>query len=154
MDFTFEVLKNTRGIFKEIVEHNSLADLNVIPEGFNNNIVWNIAHSLVTQQLLCYKLSGLEVTIPSHLIDKYKKDTKPQGEISQTELDEIVNLLSFSIEKTKEDYEEGVFKTFTAYTVSTTGNTLNNVEEALQFSVIHEGIHYGYILALLKALKN
>jgi hypothetical protein len=35
-----------------------LAQLNIVPDGFNNSIAWNIAHILVTQQLLHYKLSG------------------------------------------------------------------------------------------------
>jgi len=34
----------------------SLEQLNKIPEGFNNNLIWNIAHCVVTQQLLCYKV--------------------------------------------------------------------------------------------------
>ncbi|WP_067145173.1 DinB family protein [Pseudotamlana agarivorans] len=154
MDFTFEVLTNTRNIFKGIMETYSLNDLNKIPEEFNNNIIWNIAHSVVTQQMLCYRLSGLEVAIPTHLIDKYRKGTKPESAISLDELHEIKNLLNSSIEKTQKDYNQGVFKAYTEYTVSTTGNTLSRIEDALQFAVIHEGIHYGYILALMKALKK
>ncbi|AUS05391.1 DinB family protein [Pseudotamlana carrageenivorans] len=154
MDFTFEVLMNTRNIFKGIIETCSLNEVNKIPEGFNNNIIWNIAHSIVTQQLLCYKLSGLEATIPTHLINRYRKGTKPEGAISLDELHEIKDILNSSIEKTQKDYSQGVFKTYTEYTVSTTGNTLSRIEDALQFAVIHEGIHYGYILALMKALKK
>ena len=36
MDFTFQVLRNTREIFKKIIEQNALEDLNKIPNGFNN----------------------------------------------------------------------------------------------------------------------
>ncbi|KAB1067350.1 hypothetical protein F6U93_11235 [Tamlana haliotis] len=61
----------------------------------------------------------------------------------------------FSVfEKTESDYNCGRFKDFNDYTVTTTGNTLHNINEALQFSAIHEGVHYGYILALLKVIKN
>jgi hypothetical protein len=58
MDFTFQVLRNTREIFKKIIEQNALEDLNKIPNGFNNNIIWNIGHVVVSEQLLAYKLSG------------------------------------------------------------------------------------------------
>ena len=34
-------------------------------------------------------------------------------------------------------YINGVFKNYNAYTVSTTGNTLNNIDEALQFCLIN-----------------
>ena len=154
MDFTFKVLNNTRGIFNKIIENTSLEDINKIPEGFKNNIIWNIGHILVTEQLLAYKLSGLDMMVSDDLVNKYRKDSKPQGDVTQTEVDEIKALLSVTIKKTEEDYKKGVFKDYNVYTVSTTGNTLHNVEEALQFVLAHEGIHYGYVLALLKVVKN
>lgn len=154
MDFTFQVLNNTRGIFKKIIESNSLEDLNKIPNGFNNNIIWNIGHVVVSEQLLAYKLSGLEPALSDEMINKYRKDTKPEGSVSQAEINEIKGLLLSTLEKTKEDYYDDVFENYNAYTVSTTGNTLNNINEALQFIAIHEGLHYGYVLALLKAVKN
>ena len=154
MDFTFRVLNNTRSIFNKIIDDNSLEDLNKIPEGFNNNIIWNIGHILVSEQLLAYKLSGLDTMVSDEMIDAYRKDSKPKGDITQEDVNEIKGLLFSTIEKTKSDYNNGVFKTYNAYTVSTTGNTLTNIDEALQFITIHEGLHYGYVLALLKAVKN
>lgn len=154
MDFTFQVLNNTREIFNKIIENNSLEDLNKIPNGFNNNIIWNIGHVIVSEQLLAYKLSGLESSLSDEVINKYRKDTKPTEDISEEDVFFIKSLLFSTIEKTKEDYNNSVFKPYNSYTVSTTGNTLNNIEEALQFIAIHEGLHYGYVLALLKAIKN
>lgn len=152
MDFTFKTLSNTRGIFNKIIENNTLEDLNKIPKGFNNNIIWNIGHVLVTEQLLAYKLSGLETNVSEDMINTYKKDSKPKGDISEKEVNEIKDLLFSTIEKTKLDYQNEVFKTFNEYTVSTTGNTLTNIEDALQFAVLHEGLHLGYVLALLRSI--
>ena len=154
MDFTFQVLRNTREIFKKIIEQNALEDLNKIPNGFNNNIIWNIGHVVVSEQLLAYKLSGLESMLSDDMINKYRKDTKPEGNVTQEVVNEIKELLSSTLKKTEADYTNGVFKNYNVYTVSTTGNTLNNIDEALQFVAIHEGLHYGYVLALLKAIKN
>ncbi|WOD44907.1 DinB family protein [Hwangdonia lutea] len=154
MDFTFRVLNNTRSILAKIIDDNSLKDLNKIPKGFNNNIIWNIAHIVVSEQLLAYKLSGLPSVLSDEMINKYRKGTKPEGELNQDEVNQIKGLLLSTLENTKTDYKNGVFKSFNAYTVSTTGNTLNNIDEALQFILTHEGIHYGYVLALLKAVKN
>lgn len=154
MEFTFEVLKNTRGILSKIIENTSVEELNKVPAGFNNNIIWNIGHLVVTEQLLAYKLSGLEIKISETLVSKYRKDSKPDGDVSEEEIAEIQGLLLKSLAGTENDYINGVFKNYNAYTVSTTGNTLNNIDEALQFILVHEGIHYGYILALLKAVKN
>lgn len=154
MQFTFEVLNNIRPFFKKYIENNSLEDLNKIPEGFNNNIIWNIGHIIVTAQLLAYKLSGLPMMVSDDLVNKYRKDTKPEKPVSQLEVDEIKTLLFSTIEQLEADYKNGVFKTYNEYTVSTTGNTLTNIDEALQFILFHEGMHLGYILALARAVKN
>jgi len=152
MQFTFDVLTNIRAYSKNYLENYSLEDLNKIPKGFNNNIIWNIGHILVTEQLLAYKLSGLPMLVSDELVSNYKKDTKPKKFISQEEVNEIKTLLFSTIEKTEVNYKAGVFKNYQEYTVSTTGNTLTNIDEAIQFIVFHEGMHLGYILALIKAI--
>ena len=152
MDFTFSVFEKTRGFYKNYLDKYSLEDLNKIPEGFKNNIIWNIGHIVVTEQLLVCKLSGLPMMVSDELINKYRKDTKPEGFVSQEEVDEIAELLFSTIKKTREDYHNKVFKSYNEYTVSTTGNTLTNVDEAINFALYHEGMHLGYILALKKSL--
>ena len=154
MHFTLEVLTKTRKSFIKIIESISLDDLNKIPKGFNNNIIWNIGHIVVSQQLLAYKLSGLSMMVSDELVGKYRKDSKPEGAVSQEEVNEIKDLLMTAIDKTKVDYTNNVFKNYNEYTVSTTGNTLTNIDEAFEFILFHEGIHLGYVLALLKTLKN
>ena len=154
MNFTFDVLSSTRNSLKRILEKTSLDDLNKIPNGFNNNIIWNIGHIVVSEQLLVYKLSNLPSMLSDDMINKYRKGTKPDTPVNQEEVDSINKLLFATIEKTKMDLTKGVFKEYNAYTVSTTGNTLTNVEEALQFALFHEGLHLGYILAQLKAIKS
>ena len=72
MNFVFEVLEKTRGSFYRILDKKSLEDLNKIPKGFNNNIIWNIGHIVVTEQLLAYKLSGLQMMVSDDLVNKYR----------------------------------------------------------------------------------
>jgi len=151
MDFTFDVTLKNRAIFKHFLETISLKDLNTIPKGFNNNIFWNIAHTLVTQQLLVYKLSGIPMLLQEEFVDTYKKGTKTEKAATELDVEFVKGLLTSTIEKTQEDYNAGVFKTYTEYTVSTK-STLTNVEDALTFNNFHEGIHLGYILAQKKAL--
>lgn len=151
MDFTFDVTFKNRAIFKHFLETISLENLNKVPEGFNNNIFWNIAHTLVTQQLLVYKLSGIPMLLQEEFVDTYKKGTKTEKAATELDVEFVKGLLTSTIEKTQEDYNAGVFKTYTEYTVSTK-STLTNVEDALTFNNFHEGIHLGYILAQKKAL--
>ena len=83
MHFSLEVLSNTRKFFNNFLEKTSLDDLNKIPQGFNNNMIWNIGHIVVTQQLLAYKLSGLPMIVSDSMVAKYMKDTKPEGFVEQ-----------------------------------------------------------------------
>ena len=151
MDWSFDITLKNRNIMVSFLDTFSLEELNKVPEGFSNNLIWNIAHLVVTQQLLTYNLSGLPMLIDDKMVEKYKKGSKTEGNISQDEVDEIKRLLFSTIEKTKEDYKKGLFKNYNEYTV-TTKSTLTNVEQAIEFNNFHEGIHLGYILAMKKAL--
>ncbi|MGY8908452.1 MAG: DinB family protein, partial [Flavobacteriales bacterium] len=60
MENHFEILRKARTLtFKEL-EGLTLDQIHKIPEGFKNSIAWNVAHLVVTQQVLHYKLSGLD----------------------------------------------------------------------------------------------
>ena len=98
-----------------------------------------------------YALKQLGFDPIVELVNKYKKGSKVAGNVSQEEINEIKGLLISTIEKTKEDYEKGVFNSFQPYTTST-NSTLKSFEEAMEFNNFHEGIHLGYILALKKSL--
>lgn len=151
MDWAFDIALKNRAIFKTFLETFTLEELNKVPKGFNNNLIWNIAHTIVTQQLLVYSLSGVTPLVPQEMIDMYRKGTKTERDVTLAEVETIKDLLFSTIEKTKEDYKNGVFKTYNEYTVSTK-STLTNVDEAIDFNNFHEGIHLGYILALKKSL--
>jgi len=151
MQFTFGVNQSVRKLLENELETNSLSDLNKIPDGFSNNIIWNIAHVIATQQLLIYKLSGLPMLVSEDFTNKYRNKTKPEGNLTQEEVNEIKALLLSTSKKTEADFQAGIFKEYHQYTVSY-GTTLSNTIEAIAFNNFHEAIHYGYILALKKAL--
>jgi hypothetical protein len=149
MNQTLNVNTTSRNIIAKILESHTVEQLNKIPEGFSNNLIWNIAHVVVTQQLLVYKLSGLQTMVSDQMIEKYKKGTRPEHDVTQAEVNEIKFLLFTTIEKTKEDYESSVFKNYQEYPTST-GFVLKNVEDALMFNNFHEGIHIGVMMSLRK----
>lgn len=151
MNWAFDITLKNRKLLESIMDNHTLEQLNKVPEGFNNNIIWNVAHTIVTQQLLVYKLSGLPSVLSDEMIETYRKGTKTERDVTQAEVDEIKGLLFSTVEKNKEDYNNKIFKNYNEYTVSTK-STLTNVEEAIDFNTFHEGIHLGYILALKRSL--
>ncbi len=154
MDYTFDITLKNRQLLLKLIDSNTTEQLNHIPDGFTNNIIWNIGHSIVTQQLLVYGLSEQEFRVPKEWIRNYRKGTKPTKFVEETEINAIKSALFDSLEDLELDYNNGLFKNFKTYTLSTTGGILTNVEEALAFNNYHEGLHLGYSLALLRAIKK
>lgn len=151
MQYAFDITLKNRKILNSFLGEYSLEKLNKVPVGFNNNLIWNIAHVIVTQQLLIYNLSNLPMLIKDEMVEKYRKGTKVENDAKQEEVNEIKELLFSTVERMKADYEMGVFKDYNSYTTST-NSTMTCVEEAIAFNNFHEGIHLGYILALKKSL--
>ncbi|NJB71258.1 hypothetical protein GGR42_001720 [Saonia flava] len=153
MEKLFDITeKNRKSLFKFLTE-TPKEHLLMIPEGFNNNIWWNIAHVVVTEQLLMYKMSGLPMMVSDELVNKYRKGTSPDGTVTEGEMKSIEKLIFSTIEKTKTDYVSGIFKDYDEYTTSV-NVTIRNVEDAFAFNLYHEGMHLGYILALRRAIAN
>lgn len=153
MNTQLDITLQTRKILYKILKNTPREQLLETPDGFRNNIWWNIAHVVVTQQLLVYKLSGLPMKVSQELIDKYKKGTVPDGTATDDEIDEILGFLFSTVEWAIEDFENGLFKEFNEYPTSA-GVTLKNVDDAITFNLFHEGLHLGAILSLRKALMK
>lgn len=147
----FNITLQNRKILYKILTNTPKEQLFKIPKGYRNNIWWNIAHVVVTQQLIVYNLSGLKMKVPNELVDKFKKGTVPDGTATDEEMDMIKGFLFSTVEWTQGDYENGVFKDFNEYTTSAKV-TLRDVEDAIAFNMFHEGLHLGVILSLEKML--
>ena len=52
MQSTFDITQSSRNILHKFLINYSLEQLNKVPEGYNNNLIWNIAHIVVVQQML------------------------------------------------------------------------------------------------------
>ena len=50
-----------------------------IPQGFDNNIAWNLGHIIVTQQALHYRLSGLPTVTTKEDLAMFKTGSSPSG---------------------------------------------------------------------------
>lgn len=149
MQKRFEDFLKTREALLKAIENLSIEQLNKIPKGFKNNIVWNIAHLVVTQQLLCYKLAGLDCLISSEFIENFQKGSAPNYTVSVKEFELIkAQFLSLPV-KLDEDYSKGIFKNYIAYTTSI-NITLTSIEDAINYNLYHEGIHCGVVLQLMK----
>ncbi|CAH0257172.1 hypothetical protein SRABI27_03974 [Pedobacter sp. Bi27] len=146
---TITQIKNTRAFILELVKDLSTEQLNKIPTGFNNNIIWNIAHLTATQQNMCYIRSGLEITVEEKYFSPFLSGTKPEKFIGQEEINSIFDALLNSMDRLASDYSSDIFLKFDPWD-KRYGMKLNSIEDAINFIPFHEGMHIGYIMALKK----
>jgi len=151
MQQQLNILKATRTNILKAIAGISLEQLNIIPDGYNNNLIWNAAHVVVTQQRLCYAMSGVEMKLPKETIAAYQKGAKPERAVTQAEVDQIKEWLTSSINWLTTDLEAGIFQNYKEYPTSY-GFKLTSIADAVSFNNVHEGMHLGYIIALKKHL--
>ena len=149
MEVSFEINETSRAMLLKFLENYSLEQLNTIPEGFSNNLIWNIGHIIVVQQMLVYKLADLPMMISDEMVEKYKKGTKPEHNVTQDEVDEMKLLLFSTLEKTRKDYLENVFQNFNEFT-SMSGFTMKSSSDAIVFNNYHEALHTGIMMQIRK----
>ena len=145
IEYLLQIRKNT---IVQLEKHS--ASVTIIPEGYNNSLIWNAAHNMVTLQLLAYKLSGLEMHLSDDLVNMYRKGTKASTQ-DNMDINELKKLLISTAMQLKTDYENGIFKSYSPYETSF-GITLSSIEEVISFNNLHEGLHLGYMMSMAKNL--
>lgn len=144
---SIQLLKSLRTTLLNSVSNLSAEQLVITPPNFNNNILWNLAHLAVTQQILNYKLSGQAVLVSEKLLEENKKGTSPKNWSETPDINEVKDLLISLPEKLETDYNNGLFKQFNTYKTSM-GIELNDINDSIEFNNFHEGLHMGTITAL------
>lgn len=146
-----EHLKISRATCLKLIEGLTHRQLITIPNGFNNSIYWNVAHLVVTQQLLNYKLSNLSMHIDDQLTNDFRKGSTAKSSYPVEDWQSILDLFISLPNQLETDYENDCFNTYTEYKTSY-GVTLKTIDDAIAFNNIHEGLHIGYIMALKRVI--
>ena len=155
MNNKIEKIKNTRTFLLDLISGLSIDQLNEIPTGFNNNIIWNIAHLMAAQQRLCYIRSGLPLTVDEKYILEYIPGKKPERYIGADETATIKQLLINTLDQFETDYNNKIFSHSNYDAFATRyGVELNNIDDAIDFLPYHEGLHAGCIMALKRSVEK
>ncbi|MBO9674244.1 MAG: DinB family protein [Sphingobacteriaceae bacterium] len=151
MNDVFDFIINTRKAFIRLIDGLTIEQLNKIPDGYNNNIIWNFGHIVVSTQTLCYFRTGIWPDASAVKFNEfYKKDTKPTYTVTKAEVAELKAIALKSIETIEADYIKGIFMNITPFLTATYGVQLNSIEEVLITTVGHDNVHYGYANAMKK----
>ncbi len=146
-------IRKTRTHVVELVKDLSSEKLNIIPHGFNNNIIWNIGHLVASQQSICYIKAGLPPALPEELFKKYAPGTRPEHFFESDEEDEIKKLLFSSLDTLERDYQQNIFEDFAPWTTRL-GLHLKDIDDAIIYLHFHEGLHTGMITSMKKLVQK
>ncbi|THH40516.1 DinB family protein [Neolewinella litorea] len=130
-----------------LTESMSLSQLNQVPEGMNNNLIWNAGHVIATQELLVFALGGHRTPSGKDFINRYRKGTRPEGEAGAEEYGLIRAELLDGHRRLREACTDLDWSAYNPYETSF-GITLSGLEEAVEFNNLHEAMHFGTMIAL------
>ena len=75
--FECEILRASRARLFQLIETSNQELLFKIPEGFNNNIIWQIGHCITSQQRHMYMRSGLPMYISEDFMEQFNIGSAP-----------------------------------------------------------------------------
>ncbi|OCA89527.1 DinB family protein [Pradoshia sp. D12] len=154
------MLKRHEVLFKQLADyrHELLVavdsmnedEVNIVPEGFRNNIRWNLGHVYLDQYLWIQHLTKEPIILPNHFNEWFGYGTSPEdwrGEVPK--LDYLKRLLAVQPFMIRDLYGERLEEEY-----SVTESGMFTVEQVLVRTIFHEGIHLGNILALKKLVTS
>ena len=146
-----DTIRKLRATTSTMIEGLTLEQLNKVPAGFSNNIIWNLGTMIAAQQGICYVRSGLPIVVDNDFFESYKSGSKPERSATAAEVEEIKSLLFSTLDRLEKDQAEGVFKDYTSV-VTRYGVELTSVQDAVDFLPFHDGFHMAYLLALKRVI--
>lgn len=150
MNSKIEKMKGFRLFMLKQIENLTSAQLNHIPPGFNNNIIWNLGHMLSAEQTMCYVRAGLPPTIDSSYLSRYLSGTKPEHPVDQPEIEYTRAALITSLHTLQSDLDRQIFDNYSPSVMipKVYGFEVRTIDEAIDYLLYHDGYHTGCILSL------
>lgn len=122
-----------------------------IPEGRDDNIIWNVGHLLCSISRLAYVFSGHPLPIPEDYLPRFGKDTCATDWTSNPDVRDVLQRFTDFPAQLETDYLAGKFTEYKALQIVPDDN-IASIEEAVAFHCFHEGLHIGKVLTIKEAM--
>lgn len=154
MHHTFKYIKRTREIFLQLIDGLTIEQLNEIPAGFNNNIIWNFGHIVCSTIGLSYVRTGIQPEMEVPYQKLFGKGTRPESTIDQATIDQLKEMILGSIDQIEKDARAGVFDPMKPYNTGTYGYEMAEFKEVLICTLAHDNMHLGIAKAQSQLVLN
>ena len=151
-----DILVRTRQSLYDLVKDLTQSQWFEQPEGFANNIAWNVGHLVLAQQGLTYTRLGLKPDITRQYAKMYSPGTSPADWEMKPDTDDLLDKLVSLSQKLADDVAAGVFDGLELPTESPIPQmpVPESIEHAMIFNQYHEGMHLGVIVSLMDNIKE
>ncbi|WP_349408952.1 DinB family protein [Pseudalkalibacillus sp. SCS-8] len=135
-------------------EHITEENADIIPEGFPNNLRWQLGHILVSVEYLVFHQAGEKMNLPEGYAEMFSRGTSPKDwtteppkvDVLKAQLSEQMGRVRATFdgrldEKLPEPFKGGPFE-------------FHTVGEMLLFALFHESEHIGCIKGLKAGIKS
>ncbi|GIN37088.1 MULTISPECIES: DinB family protein [Heyndrickxia] len=144
----FNQLKSYRSYILDVLENVTKEEADIVPNGFNNNIRWNMGHIYLDQYLWIHALTKDKLVEIEPLQTWFGFGTSPTQFTSETpSYEELKCLLKKQPSDIKETYGERLEEEFPP-----TEMGMHTIEQVLIRTIFHEGMHLQAILDLKKCI--
>jgi hypothetical protein len=142
-----ELLEEKRTVLLNKTAHLTTGQYNLVPRGFNNNIIWNMGHTLIISESILYSNAPLKIPIHEFDIEGFKKGTKPELAIN----DRVIALIRQSLSDTVPLFRKLLNDTESTGSHMSQNDPLHTLvsNESLRFMLFHEDMHLARIQQLL-----
>lgn len=146
----FNQLADYRHEVLNVVESVNEVEADLVPDGFQNNIRWNLGHIYVDQYLWIQYLTKEEIIIPEGFKEWFGYGTSPEnwGD-GIPDLAYLKRLLAIQPFMIRNLYGERLEEEF-----SVTESGMKTIAQVLVRTIFHEGIHLSAIQSLKKMIAK
>ena len=134
MNRYLKLIENKRQKLLDLTKNLTVEQYNFIPNGFNNNIIWNMGHLLAVSERILYEESGLRPPVHAISLAMFNKGTKPDSVLKEEEIAYIRELMLESVRFLER-----------SETIETGLNDRQPLEaniKLMEFVLFHEEYHY------------
>jgi uncharacterized damage-inducible protein DinB len=145
----FTQLETYRSYILGVLENVSEEEAEVIPQGFRNNIRWNLGHIYLDQYLWIQAVTKEKAGVPEQFNAWFGYGTSPANFTQETpSIEELKKLLKEQPAQIKAEYGNRLEEDFPP-----TEMDIHTIEQVLIRTIFHEGMHLQTILDLKKCMK-
>jgi hypothetical protein len=124
-----------------------------IPEGYNNNMIWNIGHMISVGYSLNFSIAGLIPPADIEMIKKFKRGSFPL-EYTDADIQWINEHLIRSVQEIENLWAKNKVSVIVTSVTTELGNVISSPSDALAMTLVHDMLHFERIRLFRKLTKT